>query len=192
MRPPGREPDSGRPQGLRTINLILMETECEHMKTICLAGGCFWGVQKFIDQFDGVTETETGYANGPTENPTYRDVCGSSGHAETVRVVYDETRLPLRSLLNYYFMVIDPLSVNRQGGDAGVQYRTGIYYEDESLLPAIREAYSRAASKHAEPLAVEVKPLGNFCTAEEYHQKYLEKNPTGYCHVAPWLLNLKK
>ncbi len=162
------------------------------MKTIYLAGGCFWGAQRFFDQFDGVIKTEVGYANGSTADATYKEVCGGSGHAETVRVDYDESIMPLEKLLEYYFMIIDPTSVNKQGEDEGVQYRTGIYYEDESLLPAIREAYSREASKHAEPLAVEVKPLGNFCTAEEYHQKYLEKNPTGYCHVAPWLLNLKK
>ena len=100
------------------------------MKTIYLAGGCFWGLQKFFDQFGGVAETEVGYANGPDHAPTYREVCADSGHAETVRVVYDEALLPLEKLLDYYFMVIDPLSVNRQGHDEGIQYRTGIYYTD--------------------------------------------------------------
>ena len=161
------------------------------MKTLYLAGGCFWGAQRFFDQFDGVLKTEVGYANGPTEDPTYKDVCASSGHAETVRVDFDESVMPAERLLDYYFMIIDPTSVNKQGEDEGVQYRTGIYYDDPSLLPAIEASFAKEAAKHEAPLAVEVKPLENFFTAEEYHQKYLVKNPTGYCHVAPWLLNLK-
>lgn len=153
------------------------------MKTIYLAGGCFWGMQKFIDQFDGVRETETGYANGPTENPGYRDVCADSGHAETVRIVFDEGVISAKTLLRYFFSVIDPLSVNRQGHDEGVQYRTGIYYTDETLLPAIRSVYEEEEKKWGKALAVEVKPLQNFYPAEEYHQKYLDKNPGGYCHI---------
>ena len=97
------------------------------MKTIYLAGGCFWGVQRFFDQFDGVVRTETGYANGPEQAPTYQDVCADSGHAETVRIDYDESRITLEELLDDYFMVIDPTSVNKQGHDEGIQYRTGIY-----------------------------------------------------------------
>ena len=112
------------------------------MKTIYLAGGCFWGVQKFFDQFDGVIATETGYANGPDRAPTYRDVCMSSGHAETVRIDYDEEVISLARLLEYYFLVIDPLSVNRQGNDRGIQYRTGIYYTDADQLPEIEAVYS--------------------------------------------------
>lgn len=162
------------------------------MKTIYLAGGCFWGAQRFFDQFDAVKHTEVGYANGPTENPTYKEVCASSGHAETVRVDYDENELPTGRLLQYYFMIIDPLSLNKQGGDEGVQYRTGVYYEDASLLPDIEEAFRAEQAKYPEPMKVELKPLENFYGAEEYHQKYLVKNPTGYCHVAPWLLNLKQ
>ena len=154
------------------------------MKTIYLAGGCFWGLQKFIDQFDGVAETEVGYANGPDKAPTYQEVCRSSGHAETVRVVYDEAILPLEKLLDFYFMVIDPLSVNKQGGDRGVQYRTGVYYTDESQIPVIEAVFAREREKAGAPLAVESGPVRNFFSAEEYHQKYLEKNPGGYCHIA--------
>ena len=159
------------------------------MKEIYFAGGCFWGVQKYFDQFDGVTETETGYANGPDRAPTYREVCASSGHAETVRIRYDETRLSLAELLDDYFRIIDPLSVNRQGNDVGVQYRTGIYYTAEDQLPAVRAACAREAEKAGQPLAVEVAPLRNFFTAEEYHQKYLDKNPGGYCHIPRELLS---
>jgi methionine-S-sulfoxide reductase len=160
------------------------------MDTIYLAGGCFWGMQKFLDQFDGVAETEVGYANGPDAAPSYEDVCRSVGHAETVRVVYDGSRLPLEKLLDYYFLVIDPLSVNRQGHDSGIQYRTGIFYTDASQLPAIRAVCRREEAKAGAPLAVAVEPLRNFFSAEEYHQNYLEKNPGGYCHIAPRFFTL--
>ncbi len=162
------------------------------MKEIYLAGGCFWGMQKFIDQFDGVLNTETGYANGPDKAPAYEDVCRSSGHAETVRIGYDGEKITLTELLEYYFMAIDPLSVNRQGEDTGIQYRTGIYYTDEDQLPEIMAVYNAEQEKAGQPLAVEVKPLANFFTAEEYHQKYLDKNPGGYCHIPSRLLKLKE
>ena len=160
------------------------------MKTIYLAGGCFWGMQKFLDQFPGVLKTEVGYANGPDKAPNYREVCNNSGHAETVRVDYDETVLPLRELLQFYFMVIDPVSVNRQGMDAGIQYRTGIYYTEAEQLPAIEAVCREVAREVGKPLAVEVKPLVNFFSAELYHQKYLDKNPGGYCHIPSALLNM--
>lgn len=153
------------------------------MKSIYLAGGCFWGLQKFFDQFEGVAYTEVGYANGPDEAPSYQEVCASSGHAETVRVVYDEEKLSLPKLLEYYFMVIDPLSVNRQGNDVGIQYRTGVYYIDDGQLEEIQPVFAQEQEKAGAPLAVELKPLENFFSAEEYHQKYLDKNPGGYCHI---------
>ena len=159
---------------------------------IYLAGGCFWGMQKFLQQFDGVLSTEVGYANGPTADPTYEDVCRNAGHAETVRVEFDPKVISLTTLLEYYFMVIDPLSVNRQGEDSGIQYRTGVYYTDEAMLPEIRAVFAAQAEKAGAPLAVELAPLQNFYTAEEYHQKYLDKNPGGYCHIPSYMLILKK
>ena len=159
-----------------------------NLKTIYLAGGCFWGCQKFFDLQDGVVETETGYANGPACPVTYEEVCRDSGHAETVRIIYDPGRISLTRLLNAYFTVIDPLSVNRQGHDAGIQYRTGIYYTNAGQLPEIEAVYDREEEKAGAKLAVEVKPLENFCPAEEYHQKYLDKNPGGYCHIPKELL----
>ena len=163
------------------------------MKEIYLAGGCFWGTQKFVDQFDGVLETTVGYANGKTERPSYEDVCHrDTGHAETVRIRYDETVLPTQTLLRYYFMTIDPLSVNRQGGDFGTQYRTGIYYTDRSLIADISKVIGEETDKAGRPLAVEVKPLENFWEAEEYHHKYLDKNPLGYCHLPRDLLQLNQ
>ena len=113
------------------------------MKEIYLAGGCFWGMQKFFDQFDGIIETEVGYANGPDQKPSYEDVCHNSGHAETLRILYDEKLLSLTEILEYYFMVIDPVSVNRQGNDIGIQYRTGIYYTEEDQLPEIMDIYQK-------------------------------------------------
>lgn len=160
--------------------------------TIYFAGGCFWGVQKFFDQFDGVTGTEVGYANGPSDNPSYKDVCRGSGHAETVRVDYDDTVISLTELVNYYFMVIDPVSVNKQGNDMGVQYRTGIYYTKEDQLPEIEAVYQAEEEKVGTELAVEVMPLENFYSAEDYHQKYLDKNPGGYCHIPRNMFELEK
>lgn len=160
------------------------------METIYLAGGCFWGVQKYFDQFEGVISTETGYANGPDRAPSYRDVCGGSGHAETVEITYDPSVISLAEILNAYFRVIDPLSVNRQGEDSGIQYRTGIYYTDGGQLPEIEKAMRELEEKLGTKTAVEVAPLRNFFTAEEYHQKYLDKNPGGYCHIPREMLHL--
>lgn len=170
------------------------------MKTLYLAGGCFWGTQKFLDQFDGVLETEVGYANGKTEAPSYEDVCyKDTGHAETVRVVYDEMKLSTKELLRYYFMTIDPTSVNRQGNDIGTQYRTGVYWpadlpgdELEELQAAIETVLADVRSRYFAPIAVERQPLENFWPAEEYHQKYLDKHPNGYCHIPRALLHLNE
>ncbi|MBR2604595.1 MAG: peptide-methionine (S)-S-oxide reductase MsrA [Clostridia bacterium] len=160
------------------------------MRSIYLAGGCFWGMQKFFDQFEGVLSTQVGYANGPDRAPTYQEVCRNSGHAETVRIDYDEGKLSLDKLLELYFLVIDPLSVNKQGGDEGIQYRTGVYYTNPDQLPMIQAAFEKEAAKVGSPLAVELLPLTNFFPAEEYHQKYLDKNPGGYCHIPQRMMHL--
>lgn len=158
------------------------------MKTIYLAGGCFWGTQHFLKQIRGVIETETGYANGHLDNPTYEAVyTDRTGYAETVRVAYDPAVISLERLIDLYFQTIDPTSLNRQGEDVGTRYRTGIYYTEEEQLPAIRVVVERVAAEHTAPLAVEVEPLRNFYPAEAYHQDYLDKHPDGYCHI-PWSL----
>ena len=154
------------------------------MKTIFLAGGCFWGLQKYLSLIKGVTNTEVGYANGETINPTYVQVCAGSGHAETVRVEYDENSVTLTRLLDLYADVIDPTSVNRQGGDAGIQYRTGIYYVDETDRAIIAGWLILLGESLTKPVAIELKPLDNYYPAEEYHQNYLDKNPGGYCHIS--------
>ncbi len=154
------------------------------MKTIYLAGGCFWGLQKYMDQFKGILETSVGYANGKTENPTYELVKSQkSDHSETVEVRYDEEAISLKEILEKYYRVIDPTSLNKQGEDEGRSYRTGIYYTDASDLNVINEVTDKIKSENEKEVVVEILPLTNFYPAEEYHQKYLEKNPQGYCHI---------
>lgn len=154
------------------------------IKELYFAGGCFWGVEKFFSLLPGVTATQAGYANGSTASPTYEDVClKGTGHAETVKVTYQSEILPLEELLELFYEIIDPTSLNRQGADAGPQYRSGIYYtapEDrEIILVSLRQL-----QKHYDrPLAVEVLPLENYSPAEAYHQQYLDKKPGGYCHI---------
>ena len=153
-------------------------------ETIYLAGGCFWGTEKYISLIPGVLSTEVGYINGKRETVTYEQVCReNTGLAEAVRVEFDAERLPLFELLTLFFDAIDPLSVNRQGNDVGTQYRAGIYYADAAQKSAIDAALSALAARFDRPLAVEALPLVNYCRAEEYHQKYLAKNPSGYCHI---------
>ncbi len=153
-------------------------------KEIYLAGGCFWGTEHYFKQVYGVLDTETGYGNGNTENPDYQAVCtDKTGFAETVRIVYDPALITLQRLLELYFKAVDPVSVNRQGHDQGTQYRTGIYYTDPADLPVIDKIYARVQATYSEPLAVEKEPLRNFYPAEDYHQDYLDKNPSGYCHL---------
>ena len=154
------------------------------IKEVFFAGGCFWGVEGYFKRIGGVNGTTCGYANGRTENPSYEDVCRhDTGHAETVKVDFDDKVISLEDLLIYYFRIIDPVSVNKQGNDVGTQYRTGIYYTDESQLPVIKAAIEREQRKYNEKIAVEVLPIENFYSAEEYHQDYLDKNPNGYCHI---------
>ena len=162
------------------------------IKTIYFAGGCFWGVEKFFNQFDGVKETQVGYANGPNKSPTYEEVCSNSGHAETVKVDYNENIISLIKLLEYYFMIIDPLSINKQGNDIGIQYRTGIYYTTNDQLNIIKDFCEKKEKELGNKLAVEILPIKNFFPAEENHQKYLDKNPWGYCHIPKKLFKLNQ
>lgn len=160
---------------------------------IYLAGGCFWGTEHFMKQIRGVIETQVGFANGSTACPSYEDVCrNGTGHAETVRVVYDKAVAPLWFILDLYFKTIDPTSLNRQGNDVGMQYRTGIYYTDEADLAVIQGSIAQLEKRLGTAASIEVLPLENFYTAEEYHQAYLDNNPSGYCHINPALFELAK
>ena len=152
--------------------------------TIYLAGGCFWGVQRFVDSIPGVIETTVGYANGPVYPISYEEVKKGAGHAEVCKAVYDTDTLPLEKLLDAFLSVIDPTAVNHQGEDEGVQYRTGIYYVEENDVPVIGAVLEKLTASLGQPHALEFLPLEGFCEAEEYHQKYLEKNLGGYCHIA--------
>lgn len=154
------------------------------MKTIYLAGGCFWGVEKYFSLIPGVVDTETGYANGKTDNPTYEQVCREgTGHAETVKISYLPEIVSLPFLLEQYYKIIDPVSLNRQGNDTGVQYRTGIYYTDPEDKTAIETSIAALREKIGKTPAIEIAPLKQYSKAEEYHQDYLDKNPGGYCHI---------
>ncbi len=153
-------------------------------REIYLAGGCYWGTEKYLSNVKGVLETTVGFANGDTENPTYEQVKHeNTGHAETVHVIYDNEIIPLEGLLKLFYRIIDPTSVDKQGEDEGHQYRTGIYYTDEADREIIASSLQELEKQVGAPLAIEACPLENFYTAEEYHQKYLDKNPGGYCHV---------
>lgn len=153
-------------------------------QVIYLAGGCFWGAQHYFDCLPGVLATEVGYANGRTANPSYEQVKHeNTGHAETVKVTFDDAMMPLPELLEQFYKIIDPTSLNKQGEDVGTQYRTGVYWTDAAQRPAVEASLAELQTRYAKPLAVEALPLENFYTAEEYHQKYLDKNPAGYCHV---------
>lgn len=153
-------------------------------KEIYLAGGCYWGVEKYISQIKGVLQTDVGFANGDVDAPTYQQVrYENTGHAETVRVLYDPQVLSLPVLLKLFYKIIDPTSVDQQGEDVGHQYRTGVYHTDPADQPIIAQSLLELEEKIAQPLAVEACPLQSFWKAEEYHQKYLDKNPGGYCHV---------
>ncbi|MBV7276168.1 peptide-methionine (S)-S-oxide reductase MsrA [Clostridium sp. PL3] len=154
------------------------------MKEIVLAGGCFWGIEEYMSRIQGVKETKVGYANGHKERPNYEEVCYSdTGHAEACFIKYDENVISLERLLDKFWEVIDPTSLNRQGNDLGSQYRTGIYYIDSSDLETIKGSRERQQEKYKKKIVTEIEELKCFYDAEEYHQKYLKKNPEGYCHI---------
>lgn len=179
---PEKEIESGFPENPNE-GIVFDEAD---LKNIWLAGGCFWGMEAYMERVPGVADAVSGYANGTTENPSYEDVIyRNTGHAETVKVSYDPDMISLDELLNYYFRAINPTILNRQGNDVGTQYRTGIYYEDaQNDLPVIEKAVEKEQENHRAEIVTEVLPLENFYPAEEYHQDYLVKNPLGYCHIS--------
>lgn len=153
-------------------------------QTIYLAGGCFWGVQGYFDQLKGVIESQVGYANSQVESPTYEQVCsGATNAVETLKLTFDEKILSLEEVLARFFSVIDPFALNYQGNDIGTQYRSGIYTQDSKMLEAIQKFVESYQKKLPRTIVTEVGELNNFYVAESYHQKYLMKNPQGYCHI---------
>ncbi len=154
------------------------------MREIYFGGGCFWGIEKYFKMINGIVKTEVGYANGKIKNPTYEEVTtGETGFVEACRVVYDERVISLMNLLDKFFEVIDPTTLNKQGGDIGSQYRTGVYYIVDNDRIAIKNKIDLLQNNFEEKIVTEVMPLKNFYRAEEYHQDYLNKNPKGYCHI---------
>lgn len=163
------------------------------MKTIYLAGGCFWGTEHFLSLIPGVISTTAGYANSRISDPDYPLVCsGSTGAAETVKVEYNPMEISLPELLELYYLTINPLSVNRQGNDFGTQYRTGIYYDDLSDQDTVEKSLRNLADKIGDYPEIESGLLNNFYPAEDYHQSYLVKNPSGYCHINPALFEIAR
>jgi len=167
-------------------------------RTITLGGGCFWCTEAVFVRVRGVLDVESGYCNGHVPNPTYEQVCeGTTGHVEVVRLRYDERVIDLRSLLEIFFTVHDPTTLNRQGNDVGTQYRSGIYtesQEDAEQARAFIEGLTQARA-YASPIVTEVQPLAMYSAAEAYHQDYFEHHPNqGYCAfvVAPKVLKLEK
>ncbi len=152
------------------------------MAEIYLAGGCFWGLEEYFSRIEGIKKTTVGYANGQVESTNYQ-LIHQTDHAETVHLIYDEKRISLREILLYYFRVIDPLSVNKQGNDVGRQYRTGVYYTDQADKAVIEQVFAEQEKQLGRKIAVELEPLRHYVLAEDYHQDYLKKNPGGYCHI---------
>ncbi|MCB0101962.1 MAG: peptide-methionine (S)-S-oxide reductase MsrA [Anaerolineales bacterium] len=169
-----------------------------NFETVTLAGGCFWCLEAVYDEVKGVLSVESGYANGHVKNPSYRAVCnGDTGHAEVVQIKFDPSVITFRDLLNIFFVIHDPTTLNRQGADAGTQYRSGIYYhtpqQKEIAEQTIREL--EAQKVWGNPIVTEVEPIKDFYIAEDYHQEYFANNPNQpYCMavVAPKVSKFRK
>ncbi len=173
-----------------TLNIDNIRTELggnktmpnkKNIKTIYLAGGCFWGVEGYFSKLNGIVDTDVGYANGNTDDTNYQKIHDTE-HAETVKIDYDISAISLEEVLLHYFRIIDPKSLNKQGNDKGIQYRTGVYYVDEKDLKIIDKIFAYETEIHGD-IVVEKERLENFILAEDYHQDYLANNPNGYCHI---------
>jgi len=152
------------------------------MKSIVFAGGCFWGVEAYFKQLDGVTDTIAGYINGEG-HASYEEVCNASGHAEAVHITFDEEVISFKKLLDHLFNIIDPTSINKQGNDKGIQYRSGIYNYTPDMLELIKGYINIRQSEYVKRIVIELNTNLEFFNAEDYHQDYLNKNQHGYCHV---------
>ncbi len=169
-----------------------------HLQTATLAGGCFWCLEAVFDEVKGVQGVESGYAGGKTENPSYREVCsGTTGHAEAVQIRFDPQVVSYRDLLNVFFAIHDPTTLNRQGADYGTQYRSAIFYHDDAQKEIAEGLITELNSQHIwdKPIVTEVAKFDKFYLAEDYHQEYFTKNPSQpYCMavVAPKVSKFRK
>ena len=165
-------------------------------ETITLAGGCFWCVEAVYERVKGVTQVESGYSNGHAARPTYEQVCGGdTGHAEVVRVTFDPEQISLREILEIFFVVHDPTTLNRQGNDVGTQYRSGVYFHSPEQERVVREVVAELNEHHRGRVVTQVEPERNYSRAEDYHQHYFANNPNqGYCAmvVAPKVEKFRK
>ena len=154
-------------------------------ESIVLGGGCFWCTEAVFDKVRGVVDVESGYSNGQALNPSYEQVCtGRTGHNEVVRVTFDPAQITLREIFEIFFVIHDPTTLNRQGNDAGTQYRSGIYYTDDAQKQVAGDVIREMVESRTynSPIVTEVVPLANYSTAEAYHQDYFLNNPNqGYC-----------
>ncbi len=165
-------------------------------ETITLGGGCFWCLEAVYEQVDGVTAVESGYSNGHVVNPSYRQVCGGdTGHAEVVKLSFDPARITLREILEIFFVIHDPTTLNRQGNDVGSQYRSGIYFHAPEQERVAREVIAEVNELHRGKVVTELKPVANYSRAEDEHQHYFANHPNaGYCAfvVAPKVEKFRK
>jgi peptide-methionine (S)-S-oxide reductase len=157
----------------------------ETLQTLTLGGGCFWCTEAVYVQVRGVVDVESGYCNGHVQRPSYEQVCtGSTGHNEVVRLVFDPAQITAREVLEIFFVIHDPTTLNRQGNDAGTQYRSGIYFSCEQQGAIARDVIRDMGESgvYSRPIVTEVLPLSNYWPAEAYHQDFFENNPgQGYC-----------
>jgi peptide-methionine (S)-S-oxide reductase len=166
------------------------------IQTITLGGGCFWCLEAVYEQVDGVLSVQSGYSNGHLREPTYQQVCeGDTGHAEVVRVQFDDAKISLREVLEIFFAIHDPTTLNRQGNDMGPQYRSGIYYHDAAQRATAQSVIDELNTELKGRVVTELKPLDNYWPAEAYHQHYFERTPNqGYCAfvVSPKVAKFRK
>jgi len=152
-------------------------------KELIVGGGCFWCTEAVYELLKGVSDVESGYANGHTLNPTYKDICrGDTGHAEVIKITYDDSVITTDTLLDIFFAIHDPTTLNRQGADRGTQYRSTILYTDEETKEAAQAALEAAQTDYTDPIVTIIEPLNSYYPAEGYHQDYYRQNPMqGYC-----------
>jgi len=167
----------------------------KNLQAIWFAGGCFWGLEKYFKLIRGVVDTEVGYINGKTPNPTYEEVyTDTTGYMECVKVIYDTDILDLEELVRFFFKAIDPTRDDGQAGDFGTRYKSGIFYHPgyNSNAAVAQKVHDEVSKEYSVPIYVEIGPVTSYYPAEEYHQNYLDKNPGGYCHITPQLYEFAK